>query len=301
MNSPSDIPLDARYLPPLFGPASNLFGTHRYADEDEAKADGDKIPWILRRLEDSAKRDPDEAIRNAAGDALAKLLGHFVTHGVEATALSSTMRSLKKNNAGFKERWKKEGRQGKRKQLPHHKTLRRFVLDWGEELMPREICHQVAQDLLGDVREYTAEQREKHPILYFDLPEATRTTFAEWVKPRLTGLDEKRAEFAKVKAEQDEYKSQGWPGYPWDATHKLVSKLARGLKKLCALHFDELWTELFVPRLKLLFESDETNPLLNDDALKKSDEWKHGLKSVAWSKHEGTMKNMLRDTSRFDV
>ena len=299
MNSSSDIPLDAKFLPPLFGPASEFAGTRRYADEDEAKADGKQISWILWRLEASAQRDPDEAIRNAAGDALAKLLGHFVGHGVEAKALSSTLRSIKKNNAGFKERWKKEGRQGKRKQLPHHKTLRRFILDWADELLPDEIHHQVAQDLLGDVREYTAEQREKYPILYFDLPEATRTTFAEWIKPRLTGLDGMRAEFAKVKAEQDEYKSKGW-GYAWDATHKLVSKLARLLKKLCALHFDELWKELFVPRLKPVFESDKTNPLLNDDALKQSDEWKHGLKSVAWSKHEGTMKNMLRESFRFD-
>lgn len=235
---------------------------------------GDSTAQAFDRLIGIAVHSDNPAVRNAAGTAVARMAASVVKHGGPVNAaLTNQVQQIRKANSGFKEEWRKGGRQGRCKPELHHRVLCRFISRLHREIMPPEMIYQVAQDMLGEARGPEIEE----------VPAKLRTRFRRWAVGGVEGLAEMRRLFAK---NRDSFSTR----------MAMIETVSKHLDKLCARRFDSLWDELFVPVGKRIFASDK-NPLLTDKELGRSSEWKNrkGTTRVDWHKHESVMKRRLKE------
>ncbi len=264
------------------------------ATVEEMKELGKTVSHSLRRLEMIASQSENEEVRNAAGAALADAASVIIKHGVDLkSVLQRNIQRIRERNEGYKAAWEESGSQGKRKSLPHHKTLRRFLNATVDKVIPDEVFRQSAEDILGEPRNWTEDQKIKYPSLSTELPMETRVAFLSWVLPRTP-------EFAELESRFEQLAKM--PEQPWHITKErseIAGNLMKRFRRACVENFESLWSEMFVPEMHHLFQNRDTNPLLNDPELKETEEWKQGLKSVAWSKHEKTIKKMLLEQMKW--
>lgn len=251
-----------------------MLGIDPNATVNDIDEEGHRLTMALWRLEHTALSAEKIEIRHAAGKEFAHLLSGLIKHQTSKTNFTNNVRRIWEKNQGFKDEWKALGSQGKRI-YPHHKTLNQFVWAVVEQIAPRRIHAEVAEDFLKVVRrDYSATMAGEEIEAYVELGSKQRNHFRKWATPLIPKLSKLRTDYQRASITEQ---------------RDILKELTSTLRELPKKHFASFWADLIVPVLEPIFRDPTTNPLRNDPSRKV----KGYTKSYRWSKHCDRMKSIL--------